>query len=162
MLKAYFLTWTLSPKRYVATCSMPNIQSNWYIDRISANTKAIKLTHRRYAELIKTEEMNVLINTTITTKCQIPHHRKYIMFMGNSLYKNWTLKYENKRKYRPLCSKKIKRVNVRTRYSFSVIVCSWINRSEYFFRTTGVCLICLYISGWVNIGSSISLWPLRR
>lgn len=39
----------------------------------------------------------------------------------------------------------------------------WDTSNSAYFCSTGFCLrICLYMSGCVNIGSSISLWPFRR
>lgn len=48
-----------------------------------------------------------------------------------------------------------------TSNSCSVTTPSAMSLSEYFFSTCSCRRICLYISGWVNMGSSISLWPNR-
>lgn len=48
-----------------------------------------------------------------------------------------------------------------TSNSCCVTTPSAMSLSEYFFSTCSCRRICLYISGWVNMGSSISLWPKR-
>lgn len=53
-------------------------------------------------------------------------------------------------------------VSFRTLTCSSVTTPSFINFSEYCCTTGFVFFIMLYMSGWVNIGSSISLCPFRR
>lgn len=156
MLQSKFLFWMKNLSNSIEWCqnlrytstSLSNIYSMWGIVRLGDWTEAVNWNSNT-AVLAQ----HIYSKARVISKCDLMHTVQRMVIPNKTAYSSsyqYTVYLTGANSIRS-----------QTSNSCSVTTPSAMSLSEYFFSTCSCRRICLYISGWVNMGSSISLWPNR-
>lgn len=133
--------------RYTST-SLNNIYSMWGIVKLGDWTEAANWNSNT-AVLAQ----HIYLKAMAISKCDLMHIVLQVVIQNKAAYSS-SYQYT-------VYLTRANSIRSQTSNSCSVTTPSAMSLSEYFFSTCCCRRICLYISGWVNMGSSISLWPNR-